>query len=123
MEANVGKTKLETKGASFHMALSKKQQLALYLLMGTHGSGPDGMSALRTTVVNNTPAGGDYQPAFVAAAHNLDPSIVAADIGPLPDLMGATLRSALGFLTPYPANGTACPAGTDQQDAYTALTS
>jgi len=121
MEPNLGKTKL--KGALPQMALSKQQQIALYLLMGTHGGGPADTSQLRATVVNNTAAGGDYQPALAAAAKQLDPSINPGDIGPLPDLTGVTLRSALGLLVPYPANGSPCPAGNDQLDAYNALTS
>ena len=104
------------------MALNKQQQIALYLLMGTHGGALTDTSQLRATVVNNTAAGADYQPAFAAAAKQLDPSINPADIGPLPDLTGPKLRAALGLSVPYPANGSPCPAGSDQVDAYNALT-
>ena len=105
------------------MALNKQQQIALYLLMGTQdGGGTADVSQLRATVSSNTATGADFQPAFAAAAIQLDPSINPADIGPLPNLNGSTIRAALGLLVPYPANGSPCPAGSDLVDTYNALT-
>jgi len=106
------------------MALNTRQQIALYLLMGTHGRSPGDMSALYNTVVANTPQvpgqAQDFAPALRAAAQGLDNTIQPGDIGPLPDLSGNSLRQSLGFLI-YPP-GTACLNANDQQNAYNAMT-
>jgi hypothetical protein len=103
------------------MALGNGQKWALYLLMGTHSNAPDGKSAFRTTVENNTPPGADHKPAFVAAAQAMDNSIQPGDIGNLPDLNPATLRSALQLAQFYPGGAGPCPNPGDQSAVYDTL--
>jgi hypothetical protein len=102
------------------MALSNGQQLALYLLMGTHSDQLDGKSAFRTYVEKNG-SPGYYTAPFVEAAQQLDSSIAGTDIGQLPSLDPPTLRTALG-MEDYPGSTGPCLALGDEQWTYAALT-
>ena len=78
------------------MALTSEQQIALYELMALHANTADGKSWFRTYVEQNV-SGGNYAPALLAAAQQMDSNIDATDIGSsLTDLQPASIRSALG---------------------------